>query len=80
MSSLSVIIDYHNDYNKKTTKGNYIDFINIIPINSMSCVNGFLAGIINKRNKYKCRAYKVILNELTNKIVSDLEHIKLIAE
>lgn len=77
---LDIIIDYHNNYNRYTYKGYYVDFMNIIPTNLTSCVNGFIAGVETNRNRSKCRAYKVLLNELAHKVVDDLKRIKSINE
>ena len=77
---VNIIIGYHNNYNKQSTKGYYGDFMTIIPTNLTCCVNGFIAGLTNKRNMAKCRAYKLLINEMAHKVLEDLETLELINE
>ena len=49
----------------------------ILPINLSVATSGYFAGIENKRNVAKIRAYKVLLQELLIKVVDKLGDIKL---
>jgi len=73
---LNIIIDYHNEYSKNNL-GSYSDFMSIIPLNTTSCFSGFLAGVETKRNRPKCRAYKVLLTNLSHDLIDKLENLKL---
>jgi len=73
---IDIIIAYHNQYSNENL-GTYSDFMSIIPTNVTSCFNGFIAGVENQKNRAKCRAYKILLTELSHNIISDLENLQL---
>lgn len=72
----NIIIDYHNKYKMHATKGNYHDFLSIIPTNFSIMTTGFLCGFETKRNRKKTRAYRFMLSDIAFKVVEDLEKIK----
>lgn len=76
ISVMNIIIDYHNTYSKESL-GAYSDFMSIIPTNTTSCYSGFLAGVQTKRNRSKCRAYKILLTELSHNLIDSLERLEI---
>ena len=77
---LNIVIDYHNNYGHNRTKGNWYDWIMIIPINVSVLTNGFLAAIETKRNQALVRSYKVIINELVHDLVDKIEKLEPLNE
>ena len=72
-----LIVDYHNGYGDGVKENNFYDWLMILPINLSVATSGYFAGIENKRNVAKIRAYKVLLQELLIKVVDKLGNIKL---
>jgi len=75
-----LIIDYHNNYRKGTTEGNYIDFLSIIPINFSCMISGFLAGFETEKNKKEVRMYRFMLSDYAHEVIADLEKLQLEVE
>ena len=73
---LVLIIEYHNSYGKDVDKGNWNDWLMIIPINTSVMVNGYFAGIQTKRNLESIRSYKILLDNALELLVQDLRDIK----
>ena len=74
---IDIIIEYSNNYGSGTKEnGNFYDWLMILPINLSVATSGYFAGIENKRNVAKIRAYKVLLQELLIKVVDKLGDIK----
>lgn len=72
---LQIILEYHNNYGEGNQEDNYWSWLMIIPINVSVMTNGFFAGIENKRNAAKVRAYKVILGEMLEQLVEKIEKL-----
>ena len=73
---LDVVIDYHNNYGKGVRENNYWDWVMILPINLSILTNGFLAAIETKGNSSIVRAYKVLLNDMVQDVVSKIERLE----
>ena len=73
---MELIIEYHNGYGSGVVKGNWNDWLMIIPINASVMVNGYFAGIQTKRNLESIRAYKLLLDNALEIVVTDLKYIK----
>jgi|TARA_R110002020_G_scaffold55041_2_gene152955 hypothetical protein len=73
---LSIVIEYHNNYGKGVRENNYWDFLMILPINLTVMTNGFLAGIETKGNSSVVRAYRILLNEMVQDVVSKIERLE----
>jgi len=71
-----MIVDYHNGYGEGVKENNFYDWLMILPINLSVATSGYFAGIENKKNIAKIRAYKVLLQELLLKVVDKLDHIE----
>jgi len=72
----NIIIEHHNNYQKCTNTGNWLDFLSIIPTNFSIMISGFLAGYENKRNRIKCRQFRVLLSDYAFSVVERLQKIK----
>ena len=69
-----IIIEYHNGYGEGMREnGNFYDWIMIIPINLSVATNGFFAGIETKSNAAVVRAYRVVLDEMLQEVVSKID-------
>lgn len=75
-----VVIDYHNNYGKNRTSGNWHDWLMILPINISVLTNGFFAAIETKRNQSIVRSYRIVLNELVHNLVDKIEKLKPVNE
>jgi hypothetical protein len=73
---LDVVIEYHNNYGKGVRENNYWDWVMILPINLSILTNGFLAAIETKGNSSIVRAYKVLLNDMVQDVVSKIERLE----
>ena len=73
----NIIVQHHNEYRPGTDIGSLYDFLSIIPTNLSVAVQGFLAGIENRRNVITVRAYRYMLNNAAYKLIDDLEDIEL---
>jgi hypothetical protein len=76
----NIVIDYHNNYGKNRTNGNWHDWLMILPINISVLTNGFLAGIETKRNQAIVTSYRVVLNELVHNLVDKIEKLEPVNE
>ena len=77
---LDILVEYHNNYGKGVRENNYWDWIMILPINLSLLTNGFFAAIETKRNSSTVQAYKVLLNEMVQDVVSKIERLEPINE
>jgi|TARA_R100000544_G_C2202989_1_gene47708 hypothetical protein len=77
---VQIIIDYHNGYGEGTKEENFWDWLTIIPINLAVATNGFFAGVETKGNSAVVRAYRIVLDELTQDTVDKIDKIELINE
>ena len=75
-----IIIEYHNNYGKNRHSGNWYDWIMILPINLSVMTNGFFAGVETKRNLSTIRAYKLLLNEMLQDLITKLEKLEPVNE
>ena len=73
---LDIILQYHNEYGSGTKKGNWNDYLMLIPVNVSVMVNGYFAGLENKRNKKKVETYRFLLNEQLDELIKELQNIK----
>jgi hypothetical protein len=74
---LSIVIEYHNNYGKTRTSSNWYDWIMILPVNVSVMTNGYLAAIETKKNAATVRAYKLILNEKLQEVITRLENLEI---
>ncbi len=75
-----IIIEYHNNYGKGVDQNNWYDWLMILPVNLSVMTNGFFAGVETKKNASMVRAYKVLLDELLQDVISKLERLQPINE
>jgi len=73
---LEIIIEYHNNYGAGTKEENYWDWLMIIPINLAVATNGFFAGVETKGNSVVVKAYRLVLDELTQNTVDKIDKIE----
>jgi len=73
---VEIIIEYHNNYGSGTKEENYWDWLMIIPINLAVATNGFFAGVETKGNSAVVRAYRLVLDELTQNTVDKIDKIE----
>lgn len=71
-----VIIEYHNNYGAGKKENNFWDWMMIIPINLAVATNGFFAGVETRNNAAVVRAYRLVLEELTQNVVDQLDNIE----
>jgi hypothetical protein len=71
-------MEYHNGYGDTKNSSNWYDWLMIIPVNVSVMTNGYFAGLETKKNAAQIRAYKILLNEKVQEVVTKLEklHIK----
>ena len=74
----NIIIDYHNQYSNDKHRGNFHDFLMIIPVNFSTMVSGFLCGLENKDNAAVVRIHRHLLYNLGLKVIEDLTVLKTI--
>ena len=73
---VDLIINYHNGYGEEgLDKGNWNDWLMILPINLSVCCNGYFAALETKRNRESLRAYKVLLDKYLEDCVVNLSNI-----
>tara|TARA_R110000744_G_scaffold139227_1_gene250230 strand:- start:1 stop:357 length:357 start_codon:yes stop_codon:yes gene_type:complete len=77
---VEIIIDYHNNYGAGQKENNFWDWMMIIPINLAVATNGFFAGVETKRNAAIVRAYRLVLDELTQNTVDEIDKIEPVNE
>ena len=73
---VNIILDYHNNYGAGQKEENYWDWLMIIPINLAVATNGFFAGVETKGNSAVVRAYRLVLDELTQNTVDKIDKIE----
>ena len=73
---VEIILEYHNGYGEGQREENFWDWLMIIPINLAVATNGFFAGIETKSNSAVVRAYRVVLDELTQDTVNKIDKIE----
>ena len=72
---VEIILEYHNNYGAGQEE-NYWDWLMIIPINLAVATNGFFAGVETKSNSAVVRAYRLVLDELTQNTVDKIDKIE----
>ena len=72
---VEIILEYHNNYGAEKEE-NYWDWLMIIPINLAVATNGFFAGVETKSNSAVVRAYRLVLDELTQNTVDKIDKIE----
>ena len=77
---VDIITEYSNNYGSGTRENNFWDWMLIIPINLAVATNGFFAGVETKSNSAVVRAYRVVLDELTQDTVNKIDKIEPIKE
>ena len=73
---LEVIINYHNGYGEGERENLFWEWLTIIPINLAVATNGFFAGVETRSNAAVVRAYRFVLEELTQDTVNKISKIK----
>ena len=73
---VQIVIEYHNNYGAGTKEENFWDWLLIIPINLAVATNGFFAGVETRSNAAVVRAYRVVLDELTQDTVNKIDKIE----
>tara|TARA_R100000781_G_scaffold106674_1_gene70723 strand:+ start:441 stop:800 length:360 start_codon:yes stop_codon:yes gene_type:complete len=74
---IDLILEYHNNYSSGTReRGNFFDWLMIIPINVSVATNGYFAALETKGNAAVIRAYKVVLDELLRDTVDKIDAIE----
>ena len=73
---LDIILEYHNEYKAGVYTGNWHDYLMLIPVNVSVMVNGYFAGLENKRNQTKISSYRYLLNKHLDELINDLQKIE----
>jgi len=73
---VDLIIEYSNGYGEGLKEDNFYNWIMIIPINLSVATSGFFAGIETKTNSAIIRAYKVVLDQMLQEVVSKLDKLE----
>jgi len=73
-------LEYSNHYGEGQRENNFWDWLLIIPINLSVATNGFFAGVETRSNAAVVRAYRVVLDELTQDTVDKIDKIEPIKE
>ena len=73
---LEIIIEYHNGYGEGERENLFWEWLTIIPINLAVATNGFFAGVETRSNAAVVRAYRFVLEELTQDTVNKIDKIK----
>jgi hypothetical protein len=77
---VEIILEYHNGYGEGERENLFWEWLTIIPINLAVATNGFFAGVETKSNSAVVRAYRVVLDELTQNTVDKIDKIEPIKE
>ena len=77
---VEIIVEYSNHYGEGQRENNFWDWLLIIPINLAVATNGFFAGVETRSNAAVVRAYRVVLDELTQDTVNKIDKIEPIKE
>jgi len=73
---VDIIIEYHNGYGQGDRENLFWEWLMIIPINLAVATNGFFAGVETRSNAAVVRAYRVVLDELTQDTVNKIDKIE----
>jgi len=73
---VEVIINYHNGYGEGERENLFWEWLTIIPNNLAVATNGFFAGVETKGNSAVVRAYRLVLDELTQNTVDKIDKIE----
>ena len=73
---VDIILEYSNHYGEGQRENNFWDWMLIIPINLAVATNGFFAGVETRSNAAVVRAYRVVLDELTQDTVNKIDKIE----
>ena len=73
---VEIILEYSNHYGEGQRENNFWDWLLIIPINLVVATNGFFAGVETRSNAAVVRAYRVVLDELTQDTVDKIDKIE----
>jgi len=73
---VEIIVEYSNHYGEGQKENNFWDWLLIIPINLAVATNGFFAGVETRSNAAVVRAYRVVLDELTQDTVNKIDKIE----
>ncbi len=76
MDIANVIIDYHNQYGEQQNKGNWDDFLMIIPVNFSTMVSGFFCGFENPSNATTIKIHRHLLSSFGLKVIEDLKKLE----
>jgi len=77
---VDIIIEYHNGYGQGDRENLFWEWLMIIPINLAVATNGFFAGVETRSNASVVRAYRIILDELTQDTANKIDKIEPIKE
>jgi hypothetical protein len=73
---VDIIIEYHNGYGQGDRENLFWEWLMIIPINLAVATNGFFAGVETRSNASVVRAYRIILDELTQDTANKIDKIE----
>ena len=73
---VEIILEYSNHYGEGQRENNFWDWLLIIPINLSVATNGFFAGVETRSNAAVVRAYRIILDELTQDTANKIDKIE----
>ena len=73
---VQIIIEYHNGYGQGDKENLFWEWLTIIPINLAVATNGFFAGVETRSNAAVVRAYRILLDELTQDTVNKIDKIE----
>jgi hypothetical protein len=73
---VDIIIEYHNGYGQGDRENLFWEWLMIIPINLAVATNGFFAGVETRSNAAVVRAYRIILDELTQDTANKIDKIE----
>jgi len=73
---VEIILEYSNHYGEGQRENNFWDWMLIIPINLAVATNGFFAGVETRSNSAVVRAYRILLDELTQDTVNKIDKIE----
>ena len=73
---VEIIVEYSNHYGEGQRENNFWDWLLIIPINLAVATNGFFAGVETRSNAAVVRAYRILLDELTQDTVNKIDKIE----
>ena len=73
---VEIILEYSNHYGEGQRENNFWDWMLIIPINLAVATNGFFAGVETRSNAAVVRAYRILLDELTQDTVNKIDKIE----